>query len=91
MLLIIVSRSKEEHILGILKIVNPSQKWIIGFAIAAFALMVLIPIIRERFRFSEITIDGALLILISGALGLLWHESVKHLFRSKGLFQQIRL
>ena len=91
LLLIIVSRSKEEHILGILKIVNPSQKWIIGFAIAAFALMVLIPIIRERFRFSEITIDGALLILISGALGLLWHESVKYLFRSKGLFQQNRL
>jgi Ca2+-transporting ATPase len=83
LLLIIVSRSKRENILNIIRKANPSQKWIISFALGAFIFMASIPLARERFQFSVLTVDSALLILLSGALGLLWHEAVKYVYRGK--------
>ena len=83
LLLIIVSRSKQENILNIIRKANPSQKWIISFALGAFIFMASIPLARERFQFSALTVDSALLILLSGALGLLWHEAVKFAYRGK--------
>ena len=83
LLLIIVSRSKQENILNIIRKANPSQKWIISFALGAFIFIASIPLARERFQFSALTVDSALLILLSGALGLLWHEAVKFAYRGK--------
>jgi Ca2+-transporting ATPase len=81
LLLIIVSRSNKQNLFKILKKVNPSQKWVFGLAIGSFVLMTLIDFARERFQFSTLTIDGALIILLSGALGLLWSEAIKYAYK----------
>jgi len=83
LLLIIVSRSKQENIWVIIRKTNPAQKWIIGGAIGAFLAMASIPLMRERFQLSALTIDSSLLILLSGLVGLLWHESVKYAYRNR--------
>ena len=77
LLLIIVSRSRHEHILNILKRSNPSQKWIIGSAITSFMGLLFIPFLRERFDFSMIDTPGVLLILTSGLMSLVWCELTK--------------
>ena len=81
LLLIIVSRSNKQNIFDILKKANPSQKWVIGLAIGSFILMTSIDLARERFEFSTLTIVGALIILLSGALGLLWSEAIKYAYK----------
>ena len=83
--LIVVSRSKHDHLFKILQKTNPSQKWIVGIGIASFAFLVSTPFFRERFQFSEPSIDGALVILASGLVGLLWYELVKFAYAKKSL------
>ena len=81
LLLIIVSRSKHLHFFTILRKPNQAQYWIIGFAISLFLIFVLNPFLRARFQFSEPTLGAVALILFSGALGLLWHEIIKVIYR----------
>ena len=81
LLLIIVSRSRHEHILNILKRSNPSQKWIIGIAIFSFMALLFIPFLRERFDFSMIGTTGVVLILTSGLMSLFWCELTKFVFK----------
>ena len=81
--LIIVSRSKNDHIFKILLKTNPSQKWILGIGIISFGFLVTIPFLRERFQFTELSIRGVIVILCSGAVGLIWYELVKLGYRKK--------
>lgn len=81
LLLIIISRSKREHIIGILKKSNPSQKWIIGATIISFMGLLFIPFLRERFDFSTMNMAGASLILASGIASLIWCELTKFSFK----------
>jgi Ca2+-transporting ATPase len=81
--LIIVSRSKQLHFFAILKRRNSSQYWIIGSAISLFSAFLLTPFLRERFGFAEITIEGVILILFSGLIGLIWYEAIKIFYRIK--------
>ena len=83
--LIIVSRSKNDHIFKILQKTNPSQKWIIGIGIISFGFLVTIPFLRERFQFAEPSLEGALVIFASGFVGLVWYELVKLTYRRKWL------
>jgi len=75
--LIIVSRSKNDHLIKILQKTNPSQKWILGVGAVAFGFLVTIPFLRERFQFTEPSIEGALVIIASSIVGLIWYELVK--------------
>ncbi|WP_062311325.1 cation-translocating P-type ATPase [Polynucleobacter sinensis] len=81
LLLIIISRSKREHIITILKKSNPSQKWIIGVTSISFMGLIFIPFLRERFDFSVIDAKGATLILAAGFASLLWCELTKFGFK----------
>ena len=81
--LIIVSRSKHDHLFKILQKTNPSQKWIISAGVFSFIFLVSTPFFRERFQFSEPSVDGALVILASGLLGLIWYELIKYLYIKK--------
>ena len=81
--LIIVSRSKKDHLFAILKKTNPSQKWIIGIAIVSFFSLVTIPFLRDRFQFSPLSFQGVTVILISGLVGLIWYELVKLGYKKK--------
>jgi len=81
LLLIVVNRSTHLHFFSILKIPNSSQLWIIGGAAGLFLIFVFTPFLRERFQFSELTLEGTTLILFSGALGLIWHEIIKMIHR----------
>lgn len=81
LLLIVVSRSTHLHFFALLKIPNSSQLWIIGGAVGLFIIFVFTPFLRERFQFSELTLEGSALILFSGALGLIWHEMIKIIHR----------
>ena len=81
--LIIVSRSKNDHLFKILKKTNPSQKWIIGIGILSFVFLVTTPFLRDRFQFTEPSLKGALVILASGLIGITWYELVKLGYRRK--------
>jgi len=83
LLLIIVSRSSNANFFKILKNPNLAQGWIVGLATALLLVTLLTPFLRERFHFSELTTGGAALILFSVALGLLWHETIKTIYRSR--------
>lgn len=79
--LIIVSRSKKDHLFNILRKSNPSQKWILGIGVLSFIFLVTTPFLRERFQFTEPTPEGVLVILASGLVGLVWYELVKFGYR----------
>ena len=75
--LIVVSRSKNEHLFRILRKTNSSQKWIIGVGIVSFAFLVTVPFLRDRFQFTQPTIEGLLIVIASGLIGIVWYELVK--------------
>lgn len=81
--LIIVSRSKNDHLFRILQKTNPSQKWILSIAVISFGFLVTIPFLRDRFQFTVPTLEGALAILASGLIGITWYELVKLGYRRK--------
>ncbi|QWD67143.1 cation-translocating P-type ATPase [Polynucleobacter sp. MWH-Aus1W21] len=81
--LIIVSRSKNDHLLRILQKTNPSQKWILGIGVISFGFLITIPFLRDRFQFTVPTLEGALVILASGLIGITWYELVKLGYRRK--------
>lgn len=81
--LIVVSRSKNDHLFKILQKTNPSQKWIIGIVIIAFGFLISVPFLRDRFQFTEPSLEGVLLILASGLIGIIWYELVKLGYRRK--------
>lgn len=81
--LIVVSRSKKDHLFAILRKTNPSQKWFLGFAFISFLLLVSIPFLRERFQFSTLTPNGIAVILASGLIGIAWYELVKLGYKRK--------
>jgi len=75
--------SSNANFFKILKNPNLAQGWIVGLATALLLVTLLTPFLRERFHFSELTTGGAALILFSVALGLLWHETIKTIYRSR--------
>lgn len=81
--LIVVSRSKHDHLFKILQKTNPSQKWIIGVGAISFGFLVTIPFLRDRFQFTMPTLEGAIAILASGFIGITWYELVKLGYRRK--------
>lgn len=80
--LIIVNRSKQDHLFKILRKTNPSQKWIIGIGVLSFVFLVTVPFLRDRFQFTEPTPEGLLVILGSGLIGLAWYELIKFIHRT---------
>lgn len=83
--LVIVSRSQHTHIFNILKKVNSAQYWIIAITICSFLTFTLIPYLKERLRFSELTIEGGFIILFSSLLGLIWYETIKAVYHYRGV------
>lgn len=81
LMLVVVSRSKQSHFFTILKRPNQSQYWIIGIAILLFIIFTFISFFKERFRFTELTIEMILLISASIITGVLWFELIKLLYR----------
>ena len=81
--LIVVSRSKNDHLFKILQKTNPSQKWILGIGVISFGFLITIPFLRDRFQFTMPTLEGALAILASGLIGITWYELVKLGYRRK--------
>ena len=75
--LVIVSRSIKDHIFNILKKPNTPQYWIIGLATSIFILFTFIPFFRDRFHFTNLTIDSVILIFIATLIGIIWHEMTK--------------
>lgn len=79
--LIVVNRSKHENLLEIIQKSNPAQKWVICTAILSFISLISIPFLRERFQFTEPSLEGALIILCSGLVGVVWYELIKLSYR----------
>ena len=81
--LIVVSRSKNDHLFKILQKTNPSQKWILSIGVVSFGFLVTIPFLRDRFQFTEPTLGGVLIIIASGLAGITWYELVKLGYRKQ--------
>lgn len=79
--LVIVSRSLKDHFFNILKKPNLPQYWIIGSASTIFVLFTLIPFFRDRFHFTNLTIDSIFMITIATVIGIFWHEIIKASYR----------
>lgn len=81
LMLVVVSRSRCNSIFKILKNPNPSQYWIMGIAISLFVGFTFLAFFKERFRFTELSIEMVGLILSAVLIGILWFELVKATFR----------
>ena len=77
LILILVNRSSKKSILRILKIPNPSQKWILLWAITSFILLFSIPHLREKWALSAINFQIATFLFFLILIGLIWCELVK--------------
>jgi Ca2+-transporting ATPase len=81
LLLVVVSRSSGKTFTQIIRIPNNAQYWIGGIAITLFVVFVSSPFLRERFKFSELSMDSLYVVALSGMICLLWLELMKALAR----------
>jgi P-type Ca2+ transporter type 2C len=79
LLLVVISRSRNKSFFQTLKLPNSAQYWISGVAIGLFLIIVSIPFLRDRFKFTELTATSGMLIFLAGIISLSWFEAVKHL------------
>lgn len=85
LLLVVISRSKNKGFIQTLRLPNIAQYWITGVAIGLFLIVVSIPFLRDRFKFTELTAASGILILFAGMISLFWFEAVKYLKTRKSL------
>jgi Ca2+-transporting ATPase len=83
LMLILVNRSSNKSIVQILKVPNPSQKWIFIWVITAFMMLISIPNLREKWAFTNINMLTAISLVAVTFLGLAWCELMKWFYKRK--------
>ncbi|KAF0204900.1 MAG: cation transporting P-type [Gallionellaceae bacterium] len=79
--LILVNRSWQQTILRSLEQRNPALWWVIGGAFAFLALALTLPVLREVFHFSPISLPQFALCVFAGLASVAWFELYKILRR----------
>ncbi len=75
--LILVNRSWSRPILGTLRTPNPALWWIFGGTLCFLGLALSVPILRNIFHFSVLSLADFFLCLGCAVLSILWFEVVK--------------
>jgi len=83
LMLILVNRSSNKSLVQILKVPNPSQKWIFLWVITALMMLISIPNLREKWAFTNINISTAIFLIALTFLGLAWCELMKWFSKRK--------
>jgi Ca2+-transporting ATPase len=80
--LILVNRSWRHSVLRTLNIRNPALWWVIIGAFVFLSLSLSVPLLREIFHFSLVTIQQFALCVLLGLASVLWFELYKIAMRS---------
>ena len=56
---------------------NPALWWVIGGASAFLALVLLVPSVRQLFRFSPVHLDDLAICIVAGVIPILFFELFK--------------
>ena len=91
LMLILINRSRKKSILQILKIPNPSQKWIFLWVLSALLILISIPHLREKWALTSINLSTGLLIVTATLLGLAWCEYIKWLSKKNHHIKRTQL
>jgi Ca2+-transporting ATPase len=75
--LILVNRSWRHSVFRTLNIRNPALWWVIVVAFNFLLLALTLPLLREIFHFSSITIQQFALCVLAGLISVLWFELYK--------------
>ncbi len=75
--LILVNRSWRHSVLHTLNIRNPALWWVIVVAFTFLILALTLPLLREIFHFSSITIQQFTWCVLAGLISVLWFELYK--------------
>jgi P-type Ca2+ transporter type 2C len=75
--LIFANRSRSRSILATLRTPNPALWWVSGGALVFLSLALFVPFLRSVFSFAPMQGQEALVILVTGLVGILISESVK--------------
>ncbi len=80
--LILVNRSWQHTALRTFDSRNPALWWVIGGAFAFLSLALTLPLLREVFHFSPISVQQFALCILAGLGSVVWFEVVKIFRRS---------
>jgi Ca2+-transporting ATPase len=75
--IIVTNRSWSRSLFAILRTPNTAQWWVVAGTIALLAVVLLIPIARDRFHFAPVHGTDVLLSVIAGGGSILWFEVLK--------------
>ena len=75
--LILTNRSWNRTIFSMFREPNRALWWVVGGAIAAMAVLLNVPFLRELFHFSPLHLADILLSIAAGSASILWFELLK--------------
>jgi Ca2+-transporting ATPase len=75
--LILTNRSRTRTSLAMVKVPNKALWWVTGGAVAFMAAVLLVPPLRDLFRFSQLHGVDAAICLAAGVISVLWFEVLK--------------
>ncbi len=78
-MLITTNLSWSKNLIGIIKSKNQALWWVVCGALVALGLVIYLPMLRNLFHFSVLSLEDFLIALISGIVSLAWFEGLKAL------------
>ncbi len=79
LMLIATNLSWSKNLRGIIRSKNQALWWVVGGALVALALVIYVPMLRNLFHFSVLSLDDLLIALASGIISMAWFEGLKAL------------
>ncbi|KJJ83215.1 cation transport ATPase [Candidatus Omnitrophus magneticus] len=76
-MLIMMNLSWSKNLMGIVKSRNQALGWVVFGALLALGLVIYVPILRNLFHFSELSLADIIFALASGMVSLAWFEGLK--------------
>ncbi len=79
--LILTNRSWSRTILATLRAPNAALWWVVGGAALFLGLVLMVPFLRDLFKFATLHLDDVTLCVIAGMFSILWFEVLKRFHR----------
>ena len=78
-MLITTNLSWSKNLFGIIKSKNQALLWVVSGAIVALGFVIYVPMLRNLFHFSVLSLEDLFIALASGTVSLVWFEGLKAL------------
>jgi Ca2+-transporting ATPase len=76
-MLIMTNLSWSKNLVGIVKSKNQALGWVVCGAFVALVLVIYVPMLRNLFHFSALSLEDIFIALIGGFFSLSWFEGLK--------------